>query len=388
MKIGLTLPFTCLLAIVPAASALAAASAAREQGSTALNRPAPLPKPVRLTTFTVLKKETAQPTPAGYYTRLKIVRDVQGTAADSPRIPYAKRDGLRRFFSPNKYSATVTLKTDVAKFSDTTPLITRLYESSRKKGESFSRTIEYDGIGYPLFLVGTDSRNQVARFQLAVDVSKVSTMDSVGYSISLVTKALQIVSPAAGILTTLSEQSTKDAADALDKVIGTFNSTSIREVSEFDFDLTAGNNYTVEIFGPRYEVDESNPAVSLGKWSIGFAAARPSIFSVETDAAKALPDARSRYHTILAFELLNRLGEYASIASYLKQQDWWATDLTKLESGTAAQDSFCRKIRSSIATLGLNELDGRLIAEAVVRSEFVTSKATAAMSKSAECKAA
>lgn len=328
---------------------------------------------VRLLPFTVTSKAVGRPIQTDWYTRLVVENALPGGTTATKTLSYAKRKWYHHLGIAKKYSATVSLKSDAARFSATTPLLSREYESSRKKGEHFSRSINYDSLDYPLFLVGSDSRNGVGRFKLTVDVSEETNLDIATQSLALVTKALNAVAPTSGVLTSLSEQSSKDVAEALDKAIGSLYATSIKEAVDFDIDLKKGGIYTIKIYGPVFEVNETYASVLVGKWTIKFADARPSIFSTKLNKNDAVTEAQAKYPAILSYELVNKLGEYASIGGYLKQQDWWAGDLTKLSDDKTDRAAFCRKIRSAIATLGLNDLDGRLITQAALHSENVPS---------------
>lgn len=326
-----------------------------------------------------------------HYTNLEITRTPLAIDANTKYLSYAKRDLIWRLGIAKKYSFTVTLKADAAKFSATVPLMTREYESSRKKGENFSRAIEYDNLGQPLFLIGSDPKTSVASFKLSVNVSSDTSSDVVARSLALLTRAMKTVSPTSAVLTTLSEDGNKNLAEALDNAIGSIYSTSVKESLDFDISLKAGKKYKVEIFGPIYEVNETFHSVKLGEWMIAFSPGRPSIFSTKTERSQVLTEARGKYANILSFELLNNLGAYGSIASYLKQQDWWAGEMTKLADGnagtaTANQIAFCRKVRASIATLGLNDIDGRLVAEAVTHSEYVPPATTAGFDSQIDCR--
>lgn len=338
---------------------------------------------VRLLPFTVTSKASGGPIQTDWYTRLVVENALSGGSIETKKLSYAKRKWYSRLGIAKKYSATVSLKADAARFSATTPLLSREYESSRKKGENFSRSINYDSLDFPLFLVGSDSRNGVGRFKLTVDVSEETDLDIATHSLALVTKALNAVAPTSGVLTSLSEQSSKDVAEALDKAIGSLYATSIKEAVDFDIDLKNGGVYTIEIYGPRFEVNETYASVLIGKWTIKFADARPSIFSTKRNEREAIAEAQAKYPAILSYELVNKLGEYASIGGYLKQQDWWASDLTKLSDDKTDRAAFCRKIRSAIATLGLNDLDGRLITQAALHSENVPSDIAAKIDLSA-----
>jgi len=327
-----------------------------------------------------------------YYTSLEIKRSLT-IAADVNNLPYTKRNLFWRLGIAKKYSFTVTLKADAANFSATVPLMTREYESSRRKGENFSRSIIYDNLGQPLFLVGSDPKASVANLRLSVNVSSDTSSDVMTRSLAVLTRAIRTISPTSAVLTSLSEEGNKNVAEAIDNAIGSIYSTSVKESIDFDISLKNGKMHKVEIFGPIYEVNETFHSVKLGEWTVAFSKGRPSIFSTKTDKTAAIGEARAKFANILAYELLNNLGSYGSVAGYLKQQEWWAADITKLATGNAAtvasnQDSFCRKVRSAIGSLGLNDIDGRLVTEAIIHSDDIPSNATAGFDARPDCRVA
>jgi hypothetical protein len=328
------------------------------------------------------------------YTRLII----ENTLIPQSPAPNAPRNGFDRFFSSKNISLTASLSTETGRFKDVTPLLFRKYESGRTKGENFSKEITFDDRQFPLFLVTGDPASQIAKFMLDVKSNNQPTTDITAMSIDFLSNALKAVSPTSSVVTSLTSESADKVAAKVDEGLGKFFSKSVSEKSRFDVDLYRYKPTILSVFGSKTEENDLYPTHIIGQWKISFAVPRPSIFSsVECteDAAtkacasdsktKAFNDATRRPNTVLSFTLIDKIGNLGTVIGYLKQQDWWATDLGLLGS-TKNYGSFCRKIRGAMGEIGLSEVDGRIIGYSVSQSGSVTDAIKIGMLNHDDCR--
>lgn len=71
---------------------------------------------------------------------------------------------------------------------------------------------------------------------------------------------------------------------------------------------------------------------------------------------------------MLTYELVDSQHTFGMVQAYLTQQPWYSSALSALaaKSDDEAAKSFCRRIRNSIAEVGLNDVDARIVAWAVI----------------------
>jgi len=335
--------------------------------------------------------------PADTYTRLQIT----GDSAKTDRVfPYTKRKFFWRLTVGKRYTTNATLKAKAGRFVATVPLLTMDHESSSKKGESFTRGNARTSFDFPLFLVRGDGAADVGSFDFEVSASDGTTANAASLALNVAERFLKTVAPSSGVLTTLTEDETRDVASALDSAVSQLFSSSVSERQSFDINLKDGHSYTIDIVGPGTEGSLRNIEKRFGRWNVSFATPRPSIFSdflicdpsnskplckgkFEPAKQAAIADARSRPMAVLAFKLFEGEQELGTVASYLRQQTWWT------DSVTAAQDTkapaklpeLCRKIRAAIVAIGLNDTDGRIVAQSVVESDMVSGSVRDAVEK-------
>lgn len=334
--------------------------------------------------------------PPESYTRLvvKTLLDPESTGLQNNR-----RGRVRRFLSSLDIVFEASLATETGRFKDVTPLIYRRYESSRKAGENFTRELTFDEQEYPLFLVTGDPASQIARFTFDARFDRKPSTDAAQLSLGFLSAALKAVSPGSAVVTTLTSESADKVAAKVDESVGKFFAQSVSEKARFDVDLYDYKPMVITVYGSTTE-DTSfrKPDLILGQWLITFAPARPSIFSsVECvanqnngacDASRkgaAFDDAVSRPNAVLAFALIDKVGSSGTVLSYLKQQEWWASDLAELP-GNKQYAAFCRKIRGAMGEIGLSDIDGRIIANSVAQSGAVTTETKGRMLAEADCK--
>jgi hypothetical protein len=361
-------------------------------GTAAAENPVPdqRPEPTNysITPFSLIG-ETGDPIaiPADTYTRLEITGD---PAKVERVVPYIKRKIFWRLTVGKRYTTNATLKAKAGRFVATVPLLTMDHESSSKKGESFTRGAARTSFDYPLFLVRGDGAADIGSFDFEVNASDGTTANAASLALNVAEGFLKTVAPSSGLLTTLTEDQNRNVAGALDNAVSQLFSSSVSERQSFDISLKAGKTYTIEVVGPGTEGSLRNIEKRVGKWTVSFATPRPSIFSdvliCPTSGSKplckgdfsaarsaAVEDARTRPMSVLDFKLFEGEQQLGTIASYLRQQTWWT------DSVTAAQDAkapaklpeLCRKIRAAIVSIGLNDLDGRIVAQSAVESDMV-----------------
>lgn len=362
-----------------------------------LSSPAICQEPTRLTPFMKVEKINGGiRIPANTYTRLEITAD---PAAADAQIGYEKRALIWRIGIGKKYTFNSLLKVDVGDFKDSIPLLSREYESSTKAGESFSRTVSYDGLGFPYFLAGSDGQARVARFAATADMAETNGSQVASLGLAALRAALKGVAPGSSVVTTLTRDTSRTIADRIDSEADKMFATTVGEELKFDVSLSGTDSYRITLYGPERELDvlmkKPDSKKVLGIWRVRFAEAKPSVFSVvpcaddQCDGRNAYIEATSNPATVLSFKLLDQIGDLGTVKSYLRKQDWWSEDMQVLEVATDTSDAgfgrFCRKIRDAISELGLNDLDGRIVAASVARSGLVSETIKAGMEGQEDC---
>lgn len=334
--------------------------------------------------------------PLNTYTRIEIRRPIDLEQRND--LQYARRTFIGRIFAGKKYTANVILKSEVGNFKATTPLLTREYESSSATGESFVREASREDFSFPLFLVSSDTKSSVAKFAFTVDVAQTSESNGAALSLDLITKALDTVAPGSSVLTKLTENGVQAKAAAVEDTVNQLFSDKVRESTNFDLLLETGDQYYLEYRGPEKELTVYENKRLFGKWIIGFADPRPSIFSNIVCSDDNCSNRLNVFHaatqypnTVLAFKLIDKVEEFGTVAAYLKQQDWWTQSLTavntaKKSDGDSPFVALCRQIRGAISGLGLNDLDGKIVASSVAGSGFVSDIASKKLSELDDCK--
>lgn len=354
----------------------------------------------KITPFVELQKESSSSfvkVPAGAYTRLEIAAEMP--ASDAETLKYLPRNLLWRVAIGRKYNFKAIVDANVGFYSDSIPLVERTYESSKKVGESFDRTVDFDNLEFPYFLAGSDSKSQVARLKVQTSMSSENMSDVAGLSLTAVRNALNAVAPTSGVVTSLTKESVKSVADKVDAQASKLFGTAVVENVSFDIDLAVGTKYKLTVRGPYAETNELRYGKMLGKWTIGFANPKLSIFSDTTcdstcsNGLATYSEAIRSPSRVLAFKLVDRVGELGAVRAYLLQQDWWAGEVqavNRLKTADAGKGAvvgvFCRKIRVAVGELGLNEIDGHVVAISVARSGLVSDLAKGEMEKHVDCK--
>lgn len=168
--------------------------------------------------------------------------------------------------------------------------------------------------------------------------------------------------------------------------------------------LSEGAQLLLRVRGPELETNELNADKVLGEWTIRFSQAQPSIFSdvkcaenigercAAVDGSSIEPalaayqQAISDPGTVLSYELIDKIGNVGTISAFLSQQEWWADGLSALASSDPGYGQFCRSIRKAVGSIGLNDLDGRIIATSFANSGVVDDDAMTGLLESSDCK--
>lgn len=332
---------------------------------------------------------------SGAYTRL-IVYNEEGlggaNAANAQELQYTSRGWLSRLFHGVHRTISLTAKIGVGSFAATVPLVTIDHISNKTTGESFSRVIYHQAKNYPLFLVRRDGSNSIVSAQFIVKANDQSQFDAAGPALRLIQNVATLVAPPAAVLTTLTAQSTKNVAIALDQSIGQLFTTTIDEEQWVDDDIhTWGQRVSVTFKIPEGDSDwTATPDRTIGTWHVGFDFPRPSIFSdyqicpartklpherCMSTFAKAAAAVTAKVNNgqvspeqVLSFHLLGNQPNVDTIKKYLLQQDWYQKEYSALSSAkdkpgdlSKAVASFCRSIKETIVELGLNSLDAGIV---------------------------
>ncbi len=354
------------------------------------------------------------------YTRLIITSltpDNCGTdvaCANADSYPYKSREWLERFFVGAHHTINLTAKITIGTFSATVPLATIDHVSNRTDGEGFTRTVYHQAEQFPLFLVKGDGSNGVASAQFLVKGSDQYQSSVAATALEVAQQITTFVAPQAKVLTTLTAQSNKDLAAAMDKTVSQLLGTKIDEGHWIDKDTTLwGDGATATFKIPASEGNWENDKnyLTVGSWTVSFEVARPSIFSdaqicnppEKTDTVaptRCFPsfDAAAKFaekstlikpQDILGYHLVESAPGVGTVGAYLKQLDWWQTALKAFPADAAPKDAditkYCRSIKGAISDLQLNYVDQGIVVVAVQKAASLPPKTVDAMSKNKEC---
>jgi len=180
---------------------------------------------------------------ADLYSRFILVgNDALGVGQDHDRNTSERRSfrsyrserpsWLARLFTEEERSIVAVARISVLNPSleMTVPLYSVSYNSGGKSGEAWATAMTSSYVRSPLFRITGNSR-----FAVNVNTSTSDATQSSGFStaISALTSAVELMAPEAGLLTTLSEDATRDRATALDSAISSLLSYSVSEEIEF-----------------------------------------------------------------------------------------------------------------------------------------------------------
>ena len=348
----------------------------------------------------------------GMYTRLVVDGDVSsgpGDGTDNKVLGYNSRTWLGRLLFGKHSSLNLSAKVTSGSFTASVPLITLDHVSNSADGEVFTRIVNHRSQNFPLFLVKRDAGSGVVNIQFSLKASDTTASTAAGTALSVATSVAKLVSPESAVITTLSQQSNKNAAAAVDQAISRLFSTSVDEEHVADDDIGRWGNGTKGV-GVKLTIPSTDGGWTdtvgtypVGSWTIRFEEPRPSIFSDrrfceigkgnERCAGTIAQDAflaaynMSNAGEVLAFQLIAGAQSLGTVASYLKQLDWFTVALGKFGAtpDTETVAGFCRNIKGSITGIGLNGLDADIVAKAVADGMVLPGKTASVMKNVADC---
>jgi hypothetical protein len=336
---------------------------------------------------------------------------------------YRDRGPFLRAVWGTHYSINLTAYISVGNYQATIPLVTIDHTSNRNDGEKFIRVVAHTVQNFPLLLVKGDGSNAVATVKFVVKASDDPQSRIASLAIQAAEAVAKAVAPESAVVTTLNAQGSKDKAAALDSAINSLMSRQLDEEQLIDNDIRRWANGALINFQIPAPTDESNwrgGFQAVGSWRVQFEDPRPSVFSdiqicyshtasderpvvaankknyclptVMEAIKEAQAEAARRPEQVLAFNLVNASQSLGSVGSYLKQQAWWDTSMktfSGLKKGEAPQSddiaSFCRSIKDSIASIGLNAIDAGIVVAAVRERSQLSGPVTVAMKTSEDC---
>ncbi|MFC3652285.1 hypothetical protein ACFONN_12085 [Dyella humi] len=352
-----------------------------------------------------------------------IITSTDGSNSSQPneesiKYQYQDRGAWSRFFSPKHTSINFSVKVFDGPFIATIPLMTVDHVSNTSDGEGFQRVVTHQVETYPLFLIKEDGSNSKFSSQFVLK-GATQYQGPVSGAISAAQTAIKLVAPHSAVLTTLTEQTVKDASSALDSVLARLLSTSIDEEHSVDEDVgllapgKKGITVTLQIPTPEHEGEWDAPSGVVGSWTLRFAAPRPSVFSdVEIcmpsnnapnqassanqqplrSCQKSFDDAATFARTqaekspaaILQFQLISNAENMGSVSSFLKQQAWYGTSQKVLLAAKPKPEdvaSFCESIKQAMIGIGLNDVDAGIVSHAMEHETWATDALRTEMEK-------
>lgn len=279
------------------------------------------------------------------------------------------------------------MKVSAGSYTATVPLVTIDHVSTKSDGESFNRIVYHQAENYPLFLFKADGSNEVVSVKAAVKISNQIQSGAAGAALQVAQNAIKYVAPQSAVLTTLSQQSADNKANAIDAAVNKLFAASVDEEQWSDSDIRMWQSGVSIIFQiPASEGSLEPDPAPVGTWTVQFAKPRPSIFydvdvcpstdksavglrcESSFDKAAAVAESKAQPTDVLQFQLLDNGNSLGTIEAYIKKQDWYTAAITAFAGTPKGTDGakFCRSIKSSMASLNLNTVDQGIIAHAAV----------------------
>jgi len=358
-----------------------------------------------LTNYVDMDNGTSKVSFADAYTRLTISahlpelsKQSQNDTATKPpgknvnttAMVYRERNWFSRYFVGDTYDLSLTAKIKVNGYEETIPLAT-LSRASNKAGEIWLRDMTSNLSGFPWFLV-KKSADQINTPRIIIEFNGTRTYESglAGTALQVAVAGIKMVSPEAGVVTTLSAGATQAKANAIDKALGELFAKKLSERFTSDRNLsrwspTGGLQVTLNL--PRNEGDWNGNLASVGEWIVNFEAPRPSVFSdwylcdpelsgtasrckkTFDEAAKEITKEKDAA-SILVFPLVKTTAGTLSIRDYLQQQSWFTNVQTSFssnaDSNKRAAANVCITVADAVLKLGLNSFDASLVVWAVI----------------------
>jgi hypothetical protein len=409
---------------------------------------------ITITPLSTLSHDRADSVDVSYqarYTRLIIGGETFGDTGNAPPAPpvevlkygYDQRNWLTRFFIGKHTSTNLTIKVTAGAFVATVPLVSIDHVSTKSDGESFNRIVYHQAQSFPLFLIKRNGSNGVVSIKSTVKVNDQIQSGAAGAALEVAQGVARFVAPQSAVLTTLTEQNTKNAATAIDQAVNKLFSASVDEEQWNDGDIRRwGHGVDLQFRIPAKEGkfpktkdDMGKVTLPIGRWNIGFATPRWSIFSdievcpgksgkgtstnakaggkgssaddkgASADAntpsclaglelTSSAKDLAGKLHVqaadVLSFKLSDSGNDLGTVEAYIKKQDWYTSKLMTFSATTPAPkdtdfSAFCKSIQSSIAAIDLNEIDQRIVTYAVVTGLSLPGMDSEAFKKATAC---
>lgn len=340
---------------------------------------------------TITRKQTAGSVGHKFcYYRLDVTPIIP---AGHAQIGHLKRKAVKRYLVGANYSFTSILKVKVGIYEESVVLYSRKYLSSRDEGENHDRISLRRGSDYPVFLLRQDANGE-AGLAVSADMQNVQSFSVAGSALEAVSVALKAIAPTSDIVTTLTSSSARSVAQKIDAGAGAFSSSTGNNLERWDLNILRGEKVEIEVFGPEFEINPNDASYILGKWDVGFVSPFASYFYQDvncgTEAESEAWSKRGSNVGLLSTQLVSNVSEIGTMASYLRQREWWSRLIGQMTSTSGALDptlasAFCRAIVDSVSDLGFNTVDSYLVADAVGRSSLVSPQIGAAMLQSRAC---
>ena len=329
------------------------------------------------------------------YTRIVINSSVSSELAKQSKedivfLPYKPRNAFQRYLVGKKFDMNLSVKMKIGPFEATAPLVTLSHQSD-SNGEQWSRSISQRLGNFPLFLVKSDGEASVPTFQIKLAGSKNYNSNMVGKSLDLLVAGLREVAPDAGVLTSLTAESSKNRSKAIDTAIGQLFSNGMSEEHVIHRDFLQWNRsggVVVSLSLPSSETKDWEAGLApVGSWTITFEAPRPSIFSdwkicpanaaircaaTRKLALAAVYDDLSSSQ-VLNYSLLAENRELATMDNLVTRNAWYVAAVGAYENDlvkdAAVADGVCTGIQAIVVQLGLNNDDADIVTWAFIRGK-------------------
>lgn len=311
------------------------------------------------------------------------------TAQNTSQYAYQVRNPVARYFWGARHTVNLTVAVSAGSFTATVPLVTLDHVSDRANGEKFDRTVVHTAEQFPLLLVKGDGSNNIASAHFQVKTADSVTSNVAATALQLAQNAARAASPQSAVVTSLTEQRTRDVAASIDSAVNQLFTNSLSEAQWLDNDIRRWSNGVMVSFRmPADEGDWRHPDQIVGNWFVTFEKPRPSVFSdvlICSDQVRARPacapdfakaarqaekDAAANAAAVLEFQLVAGTQSLGTVAADLQHQTWWTPALTGFAKGRGSVQAievagFCQNIKMAVAALNLNKVDGGIVANAV-----------------------
>ena len=176
---------------------------------------------------------------------------------------YENRFWLSRWLWGIRSTINLSTKVTVGSFTATVPLVSVDHISNRTDGEVFLRTVHHSAQNYPLFLINGSGSNGVVSLQFAVKSTDETQSSLAGTLVQVAQSVAKAVSPQSHVLTTLTEQSTKDVAAALDKALSQVLAKSVDEQQWVEKDVRTWGLYGATV---RFKMPAEQGILFFSSW--------------------------------------------------------------------------------------------------------------------------